>query len=141
MKNVLQRLLSLLGFSAALSACDNGGTVVCMYGMPVMDYSVSGKVQDAAGTPIEGIEVTSESDYNGTTVLTSSDGSFTLESRNFPGDSITLMFNDIDGDKNGAYADKTQEVSLKQTEKSDDAWYSGKYEASGVVVTMEEKSL
>ena len=138
--NLFRRILGLLGFAAAGASCgETIANMACMYGVPTMDYSVSGKVQNASGDPIEGIEVTSEEDFEGARALTSPDGSFTLGSRAFPADTISISFNDVDGVQNGEYKDNTVKVPLKKTAKGDGSWYSGKYEAAGVVVTMEKK--
>ena len=132
--------LPFLGVSTVIS-CDNVfngpdmyGTQVAEYGVPVMEYKVSGKVTDKdTGAPIKGIQVTSEESL--AQVFTSATGEFTCEGATFPDDKVTITFEDIDGYENGAYV--TQEIEVA-VEKSEDGsgWFAGVYIADDVLVKL-----
>jgi len=134
---ILNYVLVLLGF-ATTTSCD-GLSVVCEYGTPTMDFEVSGKVVNQKSVPIAGIKVSCHvfTDPGIVTALTAEDGSFFISGTSI---SPTLTFEDIDGPENGGeYSDKTEEIKVEQVEKGDGKWYSGKYEAKGVVIELEEK--
>ena len=111
-----------------------------MYGTPVVEFSVKGKVVDPDGNPIKGIEISH--DYMGRKVYTSEDGTFdyTSEDIGFEMETVTLEFTDIDGEENGGDF-QTQEVSIpvQQTDPGDGAWDNGKYEAEGVEIILTKK--
>lgn len=113
-----------------------------MYGMPSMDFTVSGKVMDVKNNPINGIEVTTSNEnvYVPTKVATDEKGEFTISGNGWPEDTINLTFTDVDGEQNGGdFQTATEQVHLTQTKKTDDVWYKGVYEAKGVKVTLTEK--
>lgn len=131
-------ILVLLGFSSAVS-CEPGSGAVCMYGVPTMDFEVSGKVVDQDSAPIAGIKVCcSTFDEPGVaTVFTAADGSFFISGTEM---SPLLKFEDIDGPENGGeFAEKTEEIEVVRVKKGDGEWYLGKYEAKGVVIGLEKK--
>ena len=132
--------LPFLGVSTVIS-CDNVfdspdmyGTQVAEYGVPVMEYKVSGKVTDKdTGAPIKGIEVTSEESL--AQVFTSETGEFTCEGATFPDDKVTITFKDIDGEENGAYLTQEIEVAVEKSENGS-GWFAGVYIADDVLVTL-----
>jgi len=131
-------ILVLFGF-ATTTSCEYISQTVCEYGVPTMDFEVSGKVVNKGSAPIEGIKVScyTNKDPGIATTLTAADGSFLISGTAI---SPILTFEDIDGPGNGGeFAEKTQEISVNQIEKGDGNWYMGKYEAKGVVIEMEEK--
>jgi putative lipoprotein (rSAM/lipoprotein system) len=145
--------LPLLGVTASIS-CDNViespdmyGTppsnyddMVCMYGSPVVDFSVKGKVMDSEGNPIPGIEISY--DYSSHKVYTLKDGSFdyTSEDLGFEMETVTLSFTDIDGEENGGdFQSKEVAVERQQTEPGDGGWNYGKFEAENVEIVMTKK--
>lgn len=133
-------VLPFLGVSTVIS-CDNVingpdmyGTQVAEYGVPVMEYKVTGKVTDEySGNPVKGIEVIPE-DAN-VLVYTSEDGEFTCEGATFPDDKVTITFKDIDGEENGVYATKEIEVPVKKSEDGS-GWFAGVYIADDVLVKL-----
>lgn len=133
-------VLPFLGVSTVIS-CDNVingpdmyGTQVAEYGVPVMEYKVTGKVTDEySGNPVKGIEVIPE-DAN-VLVYTSEDGEFTCEGATFPDDKVTIKFKDIDGEENGVYATKEIEVPVKKSEDGS-GWFAGVYIADDVLVKL-----
>lgn len=140
--------LPLLGVSAAIS-CDNviqapdmyGCPPVAEYGVPVMEFRISGKAVDAqTGEPVKGIAVTyiTEDKYeHPDTTWTSDNGEFMIRQNSFPSDKMTLKFTDVDGAENGEYSVKEVEVTLDQKEESQDGWMVGIYAADDVQVKLD----
>ncbi len=136
-------LLWALGFSASCS--DEGGTI-CMYGTPRADLSARGRVTDAEGNPIPGIEVGRTFGSAKTPSLklteTDADGNFEIETVE-AGLSVGLRFTDVDGEANGgdfATRDLTLTFAAEdRVKKGDDAWDMGDYAREGVDVALERK--
>ena len=144
------RVLALLGFGGALDSCRIINFPACEYGCPYSDYKLSGTVTDKDGKPVPGISVrqyhdpgTGSADIweGGQLTQTQPDGSFVVEDEfvSFGGD-FEFIFRDVDGAENGGeFEDRTQKVEFKQTQKGDNRWYGGKYEATGVKVVLEPR--
>ena len=81
-------------------------------GEPFMLFEVHGKVIDADGNPLEGINVISgQADVEKTNL----NGVFSFFGRAVPSDHVLLTFEDKDGDKNGGeFVKKTMEIPLVQ---------------------------
>lgn len=156
MRNLILRicrwLLPMFGVSAAIS-CDNiiqspdmyGCPPAPEYGVPVMEYRMSGKVVDSdTGTPIKGIAVTHR-EFGSTfepadTVFTTENGDFLVENMGFPSEKMILKFTDVDGEENGGeYQVKEVTVSFVQTGEGDGNWDEGDFAAENVEVTLEKK--
>jgi len=135
---IFRWLLALMGFGTIAGCGEIINDQPCEYGMPLMDYVVSGKVTDKAGKPIKGIEV-GDNHYGSPKDTTGADGLFSISSSEFPCDSLTLIAKDIDGTENGSYADKSQSVALTKIKKGDGKWYEGSFEAKDVIIKMTEK--
>ena len=80
MKKLLYLLLGILGFTACGEGGAGGG-MMCEYGTPTADFTVKGKVTDADGKPIKGIEISSKDlrsfiDGSGLSAVTAEDGTF-----------------------------------------------------------------
>lgn len=147
-----KHILMLLGFSTAAItqfACAYGplpndytepeDDMLCMYGTPVMDFVVSGKVVNQSSSPIAGINVSYRiiTAPGVSSVLTAEDGTFLISGT---GIRPVLEFKDVDGAENGGeFADKKETINADRVEEGDGKWYLGKYEAKGVVIEMEEK--
>lgn len=141
----------MFGVSAAIS-CDNiiqtpdmyGCQPAPEYGVPVMEYRMSGKVVDStSGEPIKGISVThtnpEEPKDFPAAVYTSEDGAFVIEGNGLPSDKMLLKFDDVDGYENGGYfIPSTVEVKLKEEITGDGNWFSGVYIADDVLVRLDE---
>lgn len=132
---ILNLTLAALGFTT-LSSCDpSNNPFVCMYGMPSMDFEVSGKVTDQESNPIAGIQVSCPETTD--KITSGKDGSFKISGK---GMVARLLFEDIDGpDNGGEFATKGEVFDVKQVAKGDKAWYMGRYEAKDVTVTLEKK--
>ena len=137
--------LPLLGVSAAIS-CDNvintpdmyGCPPAPEYGVPVMEFRVSGKVTDSeTGEPVKGISVTCEEYGDDIAVMTSETGEFVYEEADFPSEKLTMKFTDADPFEDGAYLPTEVEVELVKVQDGDGNWHEGYYIAEGVMVQLD----
>lgn len=138
MKDLFYRLcrviLTLLGFSAASGCAVEYGCppVYCEYGVPTMEFIVTGKVTDSeTENPVKGIAVTyiQHNEWERSdTVWTDEDGRFLYESYDFPSDNPKFKFTDVDGEENGGdYETKVVTVPVTQTAPGDGNWDNGDY--------------
>ena len=130
-------LLPILGVSAV--GCNTIFQTADEYGTPYADFEIKGKVTDASTSgPLQGIEV-SALDNDAVpmvSVTTDVEGRFELTGSFFPAESIVIRANDIDGEENGGlFAPATITVQLDRS-AGGDGWYSGKYTAEIVSVTL-----
>jgi putative lipoprotein (rSAM/lipoprotein system) len=111
------------------------------YGVPVMEFRISGKAIDArTEEPVKGIAVTyiTEDKYESPdTTWTSDNGEFLIESYCFPSDKMTLKFTDVDGAENGEYSVGKAEVTLVRKEENQDGWMVGIFAADDVQVKLD----
>lgn len=138
--------LPLLGITGVVS-CEIFAPVMygsppSEYGVPTMDYRVTGTVTDSqTGEPVKGIKIQSESLDAPDPVITSETGEFVYEDRWYPHKKITLEFTDLDPFEDGAYMPKTVEVELKKIKDGDGHWYDGMYIAEGLLVKLDEEDV
>ena len=135
-------LMKVLGFGAALTGCSlDDGTILnpdiyCEYGCPRADYEIKGKVQDADGNPLSGIQVgVMSGDYAMATALSGSDGSFVFDKfSDYPFDDVTLCAQDIDLLEGGGYfGSKTVTVKAGKVSEGDDNWFIGVFAAEAEI--------
>lgn len=114
--------------------------MVCEYGVPHATFEVKGKVVDADGNPIAGIEVYGEDihEHMRAKTTTSEDGTFTLvQPEWFPAEEVDVCFEDVDGEANGGdFGKKVETVSLTQTEDGEGTWNVGVYSSEELIVRM-----
>ena len=140
MKKLLYLLLGILGFTACGEGGAGGG-MVCEYGTPTADFTVKGKVTDADGKPIKGIEISSKDlssfiDGSGLSAVTAEDGTFVTNKIKEFGVGGTLVFTDTDGEANGGeFVTLEKQIStLPQKQiKDGERWYRGEYEVTADV--------
>lgn len=140
MKRILNYLLGLLGVGAA--SC----IPVAMYGTPHVEFSLSARVIDEAGNPIQGIEVRTKSgqpfDHN--TGIADYLGNIEAVSGSmWPDEQYEVVFLDVDGEYNGGEFESLElDISgkVKQTKKGDGDWYQGSYKAELGDVTLTLKA-
>lgn len=136
-KRILKKANALLAPILALFGVATGcNDDVCLYGVPTAEYTeITGKVQNEAQNPIENIQVVWDWD----TTNTASDGSFVLRREgNFPNRTVTLKFNDIDGEANGSYQNDSADVHITYS-GGDGEWNAGIGRGS-VTKTLKEKT-
>lgn len=140
MKKLLYLLLGILGFTACGEGGAGGG-MMCEYGTPTADFTVKGKVTDADGKPIKGIEISSKDlssfiDGSGLSAVTAEDGTFVTNKIKEFGVGGTLVFTDTDGEANGGeFVTLEKQIStLPQKQiKDGERWYRGEYEVTADV--------
>lgn len=140
MKRILNYLLGLLGVGAA--SC----IPVAMYGTPHVEFSLSARVIDEAGNPIQGIEVRTKSgqpfDHN--TGIADYLGNIEAVSGSmWPDEQYEVVFLDVDGEYNGGEFESLElDISdkVKQTKKGSGDWYQGTYKAELGDVTLTLKA-
>ena len=152
-KYAMSGLLALLGFGS----CDKGlipgggGGMLCMYGQPTANYKFLGDVKDSDGKGIEGIRVVffpeeERPSYVNDTLYTDQAGHFERDRLKYswPDEAAkaSVKFEDVDGEANGSFETKTikrDELTVKQTKKTDDAWYEGDFTIEAKAVLKKEK--
>ena len=140
--------LPLFGVSAAIS-CDNvfqtpdmyGCPPAPEYGVPVMEFRVSGKVTDSeTGDPVKGIAVSCAEDWMDPEVVTSETGEFIYESQGFPSEQILLEFTDSNGSDDGYYFTEKLTVTLEKVKDGSGNWNEGLFIAEDVFVRMDQET-
>lgn len=141
MKRKILKLLSVI-LGLIVSACsiaDETNPPAPMYGMPSAEYKVNGTVKNESGDPIEGIQITLNSEVQ---VYSDENGEWLIEDNavaNF--DESILEVEDIDGtDNGGEFSDKTVELTLTQTEDGDGDWDEGTYEQHDIDIVLTEET-
>lgn len=111
-----------------------------MYGTPLIDFELQGTVTDQKGSPIPGIEVTTDDPGNRT--ATASDGSYRLSGQTIP-NRVLLRFTDVDGAENGGeFASQELLVEFTEEDRTGEAsgsWNMGSFARSGVDATLPAK--
>lgn len=132
---ILSAIISLLGFSS----CKPSQEQYDMYGAPIIDYQLKGRVTDTENNPIAGLRVViarqgyGDADPKTQTLTTDANGEFVSEKteRTYNGYNGTLTFTDIDGDDNGGeFQEKTinlQELRPVLDKSKAEGWYEGVY--------------
>ena len=131
---LLKRILFAASAVAMISACSKEQA-----GDPYMLFEIHGKVVDAEGTPIKGIQVTSGlSDAQTTNV----NGVFSFYGRTVPSSLVVLTFEDKDGEENGgSFVTLSKDIPLNlKTPGSESGNYKGTYFAGDLEVILLKKS-
>ena len=138
-------ILSSVLFTTAFS-CSKKQTI----GEPYILYEVHGIVygsyykeldgakKELVTAPIRGIKVISDSSSE--TAYTSNEGRFVVYGRSVPTETITIAFEDADGENNhGTYLRQTKHVTLRKLKEGGDRNYEGYLIATDVKVTLLRK--
>ena len=130
----LSRIFICVFAAGALMSCSKEQN-----GDPFILFEVHGKVMDAAGNPLEGINVIAgQADVQKTNI----NGNFTFRGRTVPSDHVLLTFEDKDGDDNGGeFVTKTVEIPLRQKSPGTSGNYKGTFFAGEVEVVMVSKNV
>jgi putative lipoprotein (rSAM/lipoprotein system) len=130
----LSRIFICTFAAAALMSCSKEQN-----GDPFILFEVHGKVMDAAGNPLEGINVIAgQADVQKTNI----NGNFTFFGRTVPADHVSLTFEDKDGDNNGGeFVKKTVEIPLRQKSPGTGGNYKGTFFAGDVEVVMVSRNV
>ena len=130
----LSRILICAFAAAAFISCSREQN-----GDPFILFEVHGTVKDAAGNPLEGINVIAgQVDVQKTNI----NGNFIFHGRTVPSDHVLLTFEDKDGDNNGGeFVKKTVEIPLRQKSPGTSGNYKGTFFAGEVEVVMVSKNV
>lgn len=131
---------------------------VTVYGVPTVDFAVKGKVVDAKGKPVKGLQVmlvNSEIDTDNlpdtpywqeqlkrVSDTTNADGTFEVRTTDRPWEKVRVMVRDIDGDKNGNFEQQLIEVDFGDPEpgnKPMSSWQLGERKAEVTVKVNRKK--
>ena len=116
-----------------------------MYGVPTMDFHISGHVKDSNGKPVKdvavnmlerGLDATADTIYGDqdnirrylekNEVRTDSKGRFDLRAQGRPQESVRVLVRDTDGKDNGEYKNQMLEVKVNNVDRSNaDGWNQG----------------
>lgn len=108
---------------------------VTVYGVPTVDFSVKGRVVNAKGKPVKGMQVIlinadidpdnlPDNDYwrehlKAISDTTDADGAFEVNDSGRPWDKVRVLVRDIDGPTNGSYVNQLADVELDDPQKGD----------------------
>ncbi len=140
-------LLSLLGFAPA---CDIVGP--CMYGTPNARFNIKGTVTDEKGSPIEDIRILisginsgiyQESYPMADTLKTDAQGTYILNTSDWPWEALKINAIDTDGDLHGGqFAPDSVIVSgikFEKNKKDDNGWYAGEAKIDVPTIKMKHE--
>lgn len=133
--------------------------VIAMYGVPTIDYRVSGTVTNEQGEPLKGMQVVllnntinadadsiyGNPEYINNYVREASDttdvnGAFETHVKDMPSESVRLLVRDRDGEANGLYENVMIEIPVSQDDVKDQGqgWLLGTAEKN---VTVKVKKI
>ena len=131
---------------STVSQPDPRERAVLMYGVPTMDFVLKGRVIDAQGNPVSGmqvvlvngtVDITPDNmqddnefvrDYiNSAGDTTNAEGVFECQMRDVPNEMQHVIVRDVDGSKNGEYESQMLEVNFAEGEAAGTrrGWYMG----------------
>jgi putative lipoprotein (rSAM/lipoprotein system) len=142
-RKTFSRLLLLVLGAFGLAGCDTvSPNPTPEYACPYADYSFSGTVVDAdSSKAIEGIKIRFGSSDDTLTAFSDADGKWQIAGRLWCVFHYNLSVADIDGEANrGTFSPDSLLLSptLKKPTGPHDKWYSGTFEQSGIVITLEK---
>ena len=130
---------------------------VTVYGVPTVDFCVTGRVVDAAGKPVKGLMVTlvdsridpdnlPDNEYWNAELARMSDtsdakGTFEVRGTDRPWEEMRVLVRDIDGTKNGSFQSQLVDVKFGEPESGDkpvSKWKLGEKKAE-VTIKMKRK--
>ena len=130
---------------------------VTVYGVPTVDFAVKGRVVDAKGKPVKGLQVmlvNSEIDTDNLpdspywkeqlkriSDTTDAEGNFEVRTTDRPWEKVRVMVSDIDGEKNGAFKRELVDVDFGDPQPTGgpvSSWKLGEKKAE-VTVTVNRK--
>lgn len=124
-----------------------GGEMALMYGVPTMDFVVKGRVINEQGKPVKGMQVIlvnqkvdiapdhmdEDNPYVQDYIKHASDttnelGVFECHVKDVPVDVQRVIVRDVDGKKNGSYADQMVDIEFTEADQTGErrGWYMGR---------------
>jgi len=129
---------------------------VTVYGVPTVDFAVKGKVVDSKGRPVRGVQVFlvgSDIDpdnlptnsywqerLKGLADTTDAKGSFEVSTTDRPWEKVRVMVRDIDGAKNGSFADQLVDVEFGEPENDGESMSKWRLGVKKADVTVKLKN-
>ena len=152
--NVLRRDDSVVVIPSKNNQNEPREPQVTVYGVPTVDFCVKGRVTDASGKPIKGLQVMLIDSRIDTDNLpdnaywrgelarmsdtTDATGGFEVNGSDRPWEKIRVMVRDIDGAKNGTFERQLVDVEFGEPEGGTSKWKLGTRTAE-IVVKMKRK--
>ena len=126
MRTIVLRFFNFIIF--AILSCfgiSSSEQVMAMYGVPLGEFHLSGRVKNFKSRPIRKIEIEIQDSRNNIlgSTTTAKDGSFTFDYQGWPHQEVFVISRDVDGCRNGAYMSDTTLVKLDYPQQG---WNQGK---------------
>lgn len=136
------------------------GDAALMYGVPTMSFVLRGRVIDAQGNPVSGMQVILLNDNVDITPdemhednpfvreyiekasdTTDAEGNFECQMQAFPNENQRVIVRDVDGEKNGEYGSQLLEVKFTESEQTEGrkGWYAGMREKDVDITVMKKR--
>ena len=157
-KRIIAKLFQILGISSLLTAfgCGNSNRYIAMYGVGQVDmygspsnfFILDGTVTDSNGEPIKGIKITAKGIHEDapsedfTFTYSDEEGNYSIKWRDSNRSEMNFIVTaeDVDGEENGSFNDRTIIVDFSETTKNDEDTWTTKYRMTGKDITLDEKS-
>ena len=147
-RSILRKINYCIGLIFSLFGITSCEEISDKYGVPLADYQISGRVEDAQKRGIQGIKVymrTAEAyEYNmfegnpTAADTTTTDGAFEINCREFPEREIWLIAEDIDSTENGSYRCDSVLITPEFKDVPGSNWHHTA-EVKDIVITLEEE--
>lgn len=157
-KRIIAKLFQILGISSLLTAfgCGNSNRYIAMYGVEPVDmygtpsnfFTLDGTVTDSNGEAIKGIKITAKGNHEDapsekfTSGYSNDEGHYSIRWNDYNRDDFSFIITaeDVDGEENGSFNDKTIIVDFSETKKDNEDTWTTKYRMTGKDITLDEKS-
>ena len=147
-RSILRKINYSIGLIFSLFGITSCEEISDKYGVPLADYQISGRVENAQKQGIKDIKVYMKSamnyDYDTfggnpyTTDTTTTDGAFEINCREFPEREIWLIAEDVDSTENGSYRRDSLLITPEFKDVPGSNWHHTA-EVKDIVITLEEE--
>lgn len=144
-RSILRKINYCIGLIFSLFGITSCEEISDKYGVPLADYQISGRVENAQKQGIKGIKVSlKEPNYDifegnpYTTDTTTTDGAFEINCREFPEREIWLVAEDIDSTENGSYQRDSVLITPEFKDVPGNNWHHTA-EVKDIIITLEEE--
>ncbi|MBO5729433.1 MAG: radical SAM-associated putative lipoprotein [Paludibacteraceae bacterium] len=144
-RSILRKINYCIGLIFSLFGITSCEEISDKYGVPLADYQISGRVENAQKQGIKGIKVSlKEPNYDifegnpHATDTTTTDGAFYIKCTNFPGNEFWLIAEDIDSTENGSYRRDSVLITPEFKDVPGNNWHHTA-EVKDIVITLEEE--
>ena len=144
-RSILRKINYCIGLIFSLFGITSCEEISDKYGVPLAEYQISGRVENAQKQGIKGIKVSlKEPNYDifegnpHATDTTTTDGAFYIKCTNFPGNEFWLIAEDIDSTENGSYRRDSVLITPEFKDVPGSNWHHTA-EVKDIVITLEEE--